>query len=268
MAVWFAGGVLVFCLFKNYSRRMTKSAKIFVGISLLGLCLLATYVFIFDQTLFIFQDLEVTVVGDKWHKDILEQKKKRWSVRLLAHKNKNLWQVPLAQFNQELQRDPSVLSSTVDRVWPNRVRIQLRLKPILLVFLDGRQTVLPITADGKILEKIDLVYAPDVPFVRNRQLLKNLDTLSTLIALYITVPEEGVISKPEVAEVDWTTERGLLLEMSHGIEGQIVLGHKDVHLKAKRVANVLKYLESQNQKWRVIDASFAKKVLVRLRKHS
>lgn len=258
----------MFYLFKNYSRRMTKSAKIFVGISLLSLCLLATSIFIFDQTLFIFQDLEVSVVGDKWHKDILEQKKKRWSVRLLAHKKKNLWQVPLAQINQEMSQDPSILSSTVERVWPDRVRIQIQLKPILLVFLEGRQTVLPITADGKVLEKMELVYAPDVPFVRNRQLLKNLESLHTLIELYQIVPDEGVISKPEVAEVDWKVEQGLLLEMSHGIEGQIVLGHKDVHLKAKRVANVLKYLESQNQKWRVIDASFAKKVLVRLRKHS
>lgn len=247
---------------------MTKSAKIFVGTSLLSLCLLAVYVFVFDQTLFIFQEHEVSISGETWHQELLTQKQKRWSVRLLAHKNKNLWQVPLAQISRDLSEDPSIRSSSVERVWPHQVRIQIQLKPILFVFLDGSQAVLPITEDGRILDKINIALAPDVPFLRNRQLLKKADALQMLISLYQTVPDDGVISKSQVAEADWNAERGLLLEMSNGIEGQIVLGHKDVHLKAKRVANVLKYLESQNQKWRVIDASFAKKVLVRLRKHS
>jgi cell division protein FtsQ len=144
----------------------------------------------------------------------------------------------------------------------------MQLKPVVLVYFEGKKRMRAVTEDGSILPPMDLAYAPDVPLVRNSIFLKNEDARKKMLQLYLLVPNEGVISKSEVAEVDWNEAHGLVLEMSRGAEGEIVLGHGDVHLKAKRVANVLKYLESQNQKWRVIDASFAKKVLVRLRKHS
>jgi cell division protein FtsQ len=258
----------VFFRVQNYSIRMSKSVKIFVGISFCALFGLAGYIFYFDQTVFVFRDVQMSVTGEQWHSEMLRQTKTKWLVRFLAHKDKNLWQVPLNEINQRLMQDPSVLSAKVERVWPNQIKVELQLKPLLLVFFEGKKKVRVATMDGSLLPSMDLKYAPDVPFVRNPVFLKNEEVRKQIISFYQAVPDEGVISKPEVAEIDWSDTRGLILEMSHGIEGQIVLGLGDVNLKAKRVANVLKYLESQNQKWRVIDASFAKKVLVRLRKHS
>jgi cell division septal protein FtsQ len=247
---------------------MTKSLKIFIGLSLISLTMMLSYLFFWDQSLFVFKNLELSVQGETWHPQLLQDHQKKWSVRLLAHKNKNLWHVPLKTMNADLLQDPSVLSVSVERVWPQGVRIQIRLKPILFVFFEGKKTVRPITEDGHLLSSIAIALAPDVPFVRNRELIKKSESLKTMISLFLLIPDEGSISKVEVAEVDWNLSSGLMLEMSSGVEGQIVLGHKDVTNKCKRVANVLKYLESQNQRWRVIDASFAKKVLVRLRKHS
>ena len=247
---------------------MLKPVKIFVAVSVLGLMSLAAYIFYFDQTVFVFRDVQVTVAGENWHDGMLRQTQTKWLVRFLSHKNKNLWQVPLKELNLTIWQDTSVQSVIVERVWPNRVQVQIQLKPMVLVYFEGKKRVRGVTEDGSILPPMDLAYAPDVPFVRNSVFIKNEEIRKKMIGLYQSLPNEGVISKPEVAEIDWSETRGLVLEMSHGVEGEIVLGHGDVHLKAKRVANVLKYLESQNQKWRVIDASFAKKVLVRLRKHS
>ncbi len=247
---------------------MLRPVKLFIAASVLGLISLAAYIFYYDQTVFVFRDVQVTVVGEQWHNEMLRQTQTKWLVRFLTHKNKNLWQVPLEEINRSILQDPSVQSAIVERVWPNRVQVRLQLKPVVLVYFEGKKRVRAVTEDGSLLPPMDLFYAPDVPFVRNSVFAKNEDARKKMILLYLLMPNEGVISKPEVAEVDWSETRGLVLEMSRGVEGEIVLGHGDVHLKAKRVANVLKYLESQNQKWRVIDASFAKKVLVRLRKHS
>lgn len=247
---------------------MSKSVKIFIAACVLSVVGLATYVFCFDTTYFAFQDVQVTVAGEQWHAEMLKDTQKKWLVRFLSHKNKNIWQVPLKEINQSLLQDPSVQTAVVERVWPNRIQVLLQLKPVVLVFFEGKKRVRGATAEGDLLPSMDMVFAPDVPFVRNPLFLKNEEARKKIIDLYLLVPDEGVISKSEVAEVNWSETRGLIIEMSHGVEGEIVLGDGNVHLKAKRVANVLKYLESQNQKWRVIDASFAKKVLVRLRKHS
>lgn len=247
---------------------MLRPVKLFIAASVLGLISLAAYIFYFDHTVFVFRDVQVSVVGDHWHDEMLRQTQTKWLVRFLTHKNKNLWQVPLEEISGSILQDPSVQSAVVERVWPNRVQVRLQLKPVVLVYFEGKKRVRAVTVDGALLPPMDLVYAPDVPFVRNSVFAKNEDARKKMLQLYLLLPNEGVISKPEVAEVDWSESRGLLLQMSRGVEGEIVLGSGDVHLKAKRVANVLKYLESQNQKWRVIDASFAKKVLVRLRKHS
>ncbi len=229
---------------------------------------MTAYIFHFDQTIFAFHDVQVSVTGDQWHPEMLRQTQVKWLVRFLAYKDKNLWQVPLKEIRRNLLEDPSVQSVSVERVWPDRVEVKLLLKTVVLVFFEGKKRVRAATEDGSLLPLMDLVHAPDVPFVRNSIFLKNEIVRKKIIEHYQLIPNEGVISKSEVAEIDWSDAQGLVLEMSDGVEGEIVLGHGDVYLKAKRVANVLKYLESQNQKWRVIDASFAKKVLVRLRKHS
>lgn len=247
---------------------MKKSVKILMAVTFLGFTFLATYVFFFDQTVFVFRDLEISVNGEKWQPEVLQDVKKKWSIKFIPYKNKNLWQLPLNQLHEDIRQDPGVLTVSTERIWPNQVKVTIELKPTLLIFFEGKKMVRPITNDGHVLSPISLDNAPDVPFVRNKAVIKNSELLKKLIELYQQLPLEGAISKTEVAEVDWSESRGLLLEMSSGIEGQIILGHGEVLLKSKRVANVLKYLESQNQKWRVIDAGFAKKVLVRLRKHS
>lgn len=266
--VLFFVGILVFCDNSNYSISMSRSAKVFSGISVIILLILASYVFVFDQTVFGFKNKDIVVQGETWHKIVLEQYRKKWQVRFLPYQNKNLWQVPLSRLRSEAAEDISVQDVVMERVWPSGIRVEITLKPIVMVFLESKKSVLPVTADGQILEPMDLDLAPDVPILRNRQILHQPESLRKMLDLYAMLPREGVISKAEVAEVDWSAEQGLIVEMSRMESGAIVLGATEVELKSKRVANVLKYLESQNQKWRVIDASFAKKVLVRLRKHS
>jgi cell division septal protein FtsQ len=187
---------------------------------------------------------------------------------MLAHQNKNLWQVPLQRIDQELRSEPEIETVAVTRKWPSGVQIQMKLKPVVLVLFDGKKTVRPIANTADVLRPIDISLAPDVPFVRNRKLLKDDEQRKKMVEHYLSIPNQGVISQSEIAEVDWSDEQGLYIEMTEAQDGKIFLGTQDVSIKCKRVANVLKYLESQNQKWRVIDASFAKKVLVRLRKHS
>lgn len=247
---------------------MKKSLKYLVLTMTVASFAAAAYLFFGDQTVFILKKAEVVVEGNTWHSDVLAGYQKKSEVRFLAHQGKNLWQVPLAKIEADLRAQAETESVVVERQWPDTVRVHVRLKPIILVYFDGKRTVLPISADGSILSAIPFAKAPDVPFVTQKNLLLQPETLRALIAQFLTIPQEGLISKLEIAEVGWEDGKGLLVEMGDGSEGQILLGLQDVSAKCRRVANVLKYLESQNQKWRVIDASFAKKVLVRLRKHS
>ncbi len=88
-----------------------------------------------------------------------------------------------------------------------------------------------------------------------------------VLTLYNDIPSIGLLKKENRASVDFDSITGLSVTL---VEDSIVVhfGHQDVEAKSLQVLRVTDYLQSQKQKARVIDASFSKKVLVRLRKRS
>lgn len=188
--------------------------------------------------------------------------------KMEPYKNKNILRLDLNQLSQEILKDKRILSVQLQRELPMQLSALIEVREIVLNYQDKHGSIFPVTFDGTLLSPVAIEKAPDVPVLRDEHVVKNPEHLKNVLALLMDLPQEGTVSRSTVSEVRWSDPEGLKVELIHEGTGMIVLGEKEIQLRARRAANVIKYLESQKQKWRVIDASFSKKVLVRLRKHS
>lgn len=254
--------------FKIIHMMHLRSKKMIYAVCALVSCLGIALGLYTDNTFLVVRDVSVEIPKSKLHLDLQNKVHHRLQKKLQSFRGQNILAVPLSRIRQHILSDVWVDSVVIERHLPDQLHISLELKSVVFVFLNSRSQFLPISTQGQVLNPISPEIAPDVPLVRNSNILKNPELLKKIISLYLQLPQEGYLSQQTVSEVDWSESEGLIVENASVDGGRIVLGKEGVRKKSARVANVLKYLESQNQKWRVIDASFSKKVLVRLRKHS
>lgn len=222
-----------------------------------------------DGTFLVVQKVSVKIsASSALHADLQKKVHERLQKKLEPFRGQNIFSIPLARIQQHILSDVWIDSVMIERHLPNQLHVLLRLKSVSFVFLNRRGQFLPISDQGQFLNPVPAELAPDVPLIRNSEVVKDPELLKQMITLFREIPAEGVLSQNTISEIDWSASEGLIVENKTTDGGHIVLGKNNMHAKSARVSNVLKYLESQNQKWRVIDASFRKKVLVRLRKHS
>jgi cell division septal protein FtsQ len=247
---------------------MRISKKIFIPV-LLVLLLAGTGFYLWnDNYFFVVKATRLTMEPAPLHASLRTEIEQRAKSKLKAVEGQNIFSMSLQKLRENILTDVWIESVVIEREIPQEIKVRAKIKDVLFIYIDGKNRILPVTEKGQLLNPIAFAQAPDVPVIRNPAVIKNVETLSKVIALYKAIPREGVLNQRDIAEVDWSPVGGLRVELVHSEDGDVILGASDVRLKIKRVASVLKYLESQKQKWRVIDASFSKKVLVRLRKHS
>lgn len=237
----------------------TLALVVFVGIGL------GIYT---DNTTLIVNNVKIDLQESGAHPVVQKEVRDRISSKLKAFHKQNILAVPIARIQQNILSDVWVDSVTIERSFPDRLKVRVQLKKVVFVYLDKRGRFLPLSEQGQLLNPMDPAFVPDVPLVRNAEIIKNPELLKKILVLFKEIPSEGLFSQKTIAEVDWSASEGLMVENDDIGGGRIVIGKDKVRAKSARITNVLKYLESQNQKWRVIDASFKKKVLVRLRKQS
>lgn len=247
---------------------MRLSKKIYIP-ALISLLIGGMAFYLWNDTRFlIVKSTQLVVETAPLHPNLRAEIEARAAGKLRGAQGKNILSLSLQKVRENILTDVWIDSVLIAREFPHKITVTAKIKDILFIYIDHRGRILPVTEKGQLLNPISFAHAPDVPVIRNASIVKNAQTLTKVIALFKMIPQDGTLSQRDIAEIDWSPVGGLKVELVHGEEGDIVLGTNDVRLKVKRVASVLKYLESQKQKWRVIDASFSKKVLVRLRKHS
>lgn len=221
-----------------------------------------------DTSILIVNQVQIDLQKTDLHALVQKEVRERIQSKVHAFHKQNILAVPIGRIQQQILSDVWVESVTIERNYPDKLQVRVTLKNVVFVYLDKRGRFLPLSEQGQLLNPVEPAFVPDVPLIRNPEIIKNPELLKRILILFKEIPREGLFSQESIAEVDWSKSEGLVVENADVEGGRIVLGKDKVHSKAARITTVLKYLESQNQKWRVIDASFKKKVLVRLRKHS
>lgn len=181
---------------------------------------------------------------------------------------KRIWEIDIESLRASIVKDQWVKDVLISRTLPNALKVQVTQKNPILVMVGAEGTFLPITEEGEILSELQPGSLPDVPLLRSEGLGKDKDAEKRRIQIVEFVkalPTKGVLSRKNISEISWNREDGINLTIIQP-RAEVKLGDERPELKILRVTQVLNYLAQHQLKERVIDASFSKKVLVRLRK--
>ena len=181
-----------------------------------------------------------------------------------SYQGRWLWQASLPQVLKQVQSDRRVRSARINRVFPNRLKIEIEPQQPVMAYADEVGRLFPIATDASLLPVLPINEVRDLPLLRGKVFKTELNLREQAIALLKALPESGPLARERVAEIFYSEKNGFsLMLIQNGIE--VRLGTSDIERKAERIARVLNYLQDQQLRGRVIDARFAKKVVVRLR---
>jgi cell division protein FtsQ len=181
---------------------------------------------------------------------------------------RRIWEVDLSRMKQAVLGDEWVQDVLISRSFPNQINVRVRPKTAVLVWVNPvRAGFSPITRDGALLSALQPELLPDVPLLRGEAFAKDIGKRKKAIDFAMMLPTTGAVSRRNVSEIAWSYEEGFLVTLVQP-KIEIRFGENQLEIKIARVAQVLNYLTSHQLKGRVIDASYQKKVLVRLRKGS
>lgn len=183
--------------------------------------------------------------------------------------NKRIWEVDLGELKASIVRDEWVSDVLISRSLPNEIKVSVRAKTPVLVYVSSSGEFFPVTEDGSLLSQLSPEDLPEVALLRGeffgKKTEESLSQRRKAAQFILSLPSEGPLSRANVSEVTWSTDEGYALTLIEP-KTEVKLGEGRVELKLLRVTQVLNYLSAKDLQGRVIDASFSKKVLVRLRK--
>lgn len=219
--------------------------------------------------------VEVQIMNNGSIENVLQQ-----NVSLLISKNsqiykdKTIWSVSLGKLHDVVAQEPWVQSVRISRTLPNEVKIVVEPKRAVAMLLvpkakETNPELKALTADGSVLKLPNQTAALDVPIARGQNFSGEtpaaVEARKGLIEFIDSLPRDGSLSTKNVAEITYVKNEGYSLSLIP-TRSTVLLGAEKIQTKVTRVSQVLDYLTAHQLRGRVIDASFSKKVLVRLRK--
>ncbi len=185
-------------------------------------------------------------------------------VQLKPYENIWVWNLNLPDVLKTIELDPRIQTTQVLRTFPNRVTVVIRPKLSNLNLLDQDGDLHPVTNDGALLPPFHPTQAPDRPTLRGPQFFTNQSLREKAVKLIEQLPEKGNFSKASVSEVHFDKSGFSFILIGNGLT--VKVSEDTLSESVNHVEQVLAYLQGQRIKGRVIDARYAKKVVVKLRK--
>ncbi len=188
----------------------------------------------------------------------------RLKLKLSKFDGENLWNLDPEKIKEIAKQESWVENVEIYRRFPQTLRLEVKAKPSVAIFMNSQGELHLISTDGTVLPKIEETKSPKLPVIQDSYLLKNEKAKSRIIKILNEMPSTGSLSLETVAEINMGKKDEIWLTHLQ-TKSTIKLGNENIAIKSARVAKVLEYLEHNNLKGRVIDADFSKKVLVKLR---
>jgi cell division septal protein FtsQ len=176
-----------------------------------------------------------------------------------------VWQSSLSEIMKTVEADSRVQSVHVLRRFPNRLVVIVRPKKTAANLLDQDGYLHPVAMDGSLLPPLLATQAPDRPTLRGKKFFNDENIRQKAVKLLDEMPEHGLFSKAAISELRYIEKTGFeMILVGSGVT--VAIGDESLVHKADHIEQVLSYMQNEHVKGRVIDARFAKKVVVKLRK--
>jgi cell division septal protein FtsQ len=196
-----------------------------------------------------------------------EALKERLQNLLSGFTNRRIWEIDISEMRASILSDQWVSSVQVTRFFPNFLHVTVNSKEPLLIWVGPKGELIPVAEDASLLGVVPIDRLIDAPLLRGEIFSGQAGNQKRQKAtkFVLGLPLKGPLSRRNISELTWTPEYGFELTLINP-KVEIRLGDDPPSFKIARTTQVLNYLANNHLKSRVIDASFSKKVLVRLRK--
>jgi cell division septal protein FtsQ len=174
------------------------------------------------------------------------------------------WKISLDNVMIEVKKDHRVRLARIQREFPHHLRVIVVPHEPLLGYMDEQGKVYPVARDATLLPNVALKDLPNFPLLRGKEFASDIQLREKAIEMMESIPTEGRFQRGMISEILHSNKEGFLIFLSNQ-SAEIKMGEGEFDLKASRVEKVLSYLHNRNLTGRVVDARFAKKVVVRVR---
>lgn len=214
---------------------------------------------------------EIVVEPMPANADLLKQEfakvKPDIEMRLKKLKGEFLWEVRIKEVMRELYQDTRIGEVHLMRKLPNILYVRVLPRQSMVLILDDAGDLVPVAPDASLLPALKPSEAPDAPILRGKEFIEDEELRKKAVQMVKEIPEKGVFSREAISEIRHSKKEGFWVSLiQSGV--RVKIGEDQVAEKSQRVARVLNYLEAEDLKGRVIDASLSKKVLVKLKQSS
>ena len=241
---------------------MKISSKWPIALLALTLVVLATIGFSNTSS---WMDTKITIVQpEEASADLFKPVADSLAPQLQKFENQKIWNISLPAIEAIVRQEARVKDARVMRILPREIQIKIWPHEPVMVVLDDKGMVHPVTKDARLLNPLPLREARSMPIVRGVQFLAQKELRQTAVNLVDKFEKEENLRDQEISEITFTQKEGFRLYLTKSAS-EVRLGDSDFDLKLKRVGKVISYLDGQQIKGRVIDARYSKKVLVRVR---
>ncbi len=190
---------------------------------------------------------------------------KRLRLLLRDFQFKKIWEVDMTRLRSLILAEEWIEQVRISRLFPNHLEVAVTPRAPVFIVMSPAGRLLPMTADGRLMRRSNPTLLPDVPVLKGENFFRDAGARQSAIELLRALPVEGPLSRKNLSEVSWTNDVGYEVVLLPSYT-RVVLGTDRFAVKVARIEQILDYLSAHQLKGRVIDASFSKKVLVRLRK--
>lgn len=254
-------------------QRILSGLTLLVGLAVVGVTL-------HQLGFFVVEDLKIQIASGGSAQLVQgtdgapEMIRKRIDKQVSAALGLDIWKIDLERIEAIVRSEEWIEAFAITRVLPNRIQLRIQTHRPLAVLHDGKK-FRPVVQRGQLLSSLPSGQAFDLPLLRGERFAKRPEARGRVVDLLSQLPNQGALRAENISEIRESPEEHIImsliepvLEVRLGADQAVPADRWTEHLlgKAVRVNRVVEYLSQENLRGRVIDATYGKKVLVRLRK--
>ena len=137
------------------------------------------------------------------------------TAQLAPFEQQKIWQVPLSRVEEVVHNEERVKDARVMRSWPREIQIKVwPYQPIMLV-LDEKGQVYPVTKDARLLNPMPVRETRSMPIARGTQFLLQRELRQSAAHLVDAFEKEENLNSQEISEITFNQKEGFRADNFH-----------------------------------------------------
>lgn len=212
-----------------------------------------------------FQQTSLTQISEIKFKGASEETVNRLQHLLTIKVGDPFWEIPIAKEAEILSQDPWVKKVDFNRQLPNILIINVVERKPLAVLGTKKGRFKFVDSSNKIIDRARPGQIGGYPILMGRNLIRDMEKREKALNLVKSLPSKGVLSRLDVSEIYFKKNHGFQIVLGK-TRSTINIGKNNLALHLDRSRRVAEYLKKHEINASHIDADYAKKVLVKVRK--